>query len=127
MNRTLCRDIPIIPDTIVENAETFKVSLSSEESRVIISRENATVTVQDSSGKASYICIKEQHDSKLYDYTVLEVSFENPEYTINEGTGSLSVCLLLNTTLDRDVTVSIQTQSLTAQSTLKQKLLHLLQ
>ncbi len=126
MSHTLCRNISIVPDAIVENVETFKVSVNSENSRVIISRQNATVTILDSSGKA-VIVDKDisTNDSKLCYYAVLEVSFENLEYTIDEGNGSLSVCLLLNTTLDRNVLLSIQSQSLTAQSRLSRKLLHL--
>ena len=53
ISRKLCRNISIIPDAVVENVETFQVFITSEESGVVISRPNATVTIQDSSGKLS--------------------------------------------------------------------------
>ncbi len=49
-------------------------------------------------------------------YAVLEVSFEQLDYTINEGAGSLRVCILLNSTLDQNVMLSLQSLPLTAQS-----------
>ena len=48
--RTMCRGIPVIFDAIVEDTETFGVSLKSIISSIVVTR-NATVAIMDDSGK----------------------------------------------------------------------------
>ena len=48
--RTMCRGIPIIFDSKVEDTETFGVSLESMKSRIVVTG-NATVVIFDDSGK----------------------------------------------------------------------------
>ncbi len=124
-----CYDLDILDDSIVESHEIFLLEVSSEDSAVLFPSPNVSITIEDNDGMLRQYLSQctfhycQRHLNfimKLCYYAVLEVSFENPVYTIDEGTGILSVCLLLNTTLDRNVLLSVQTQSLTAQSTLKQ-------
>lgn len=49
-------------------------------------------------------------------YIVLEVAFDQLSYFVDEGSSNLSVCLNLNTSLDRSVQLSLKAQPITAQS-----------
>ena len=55
----------------------------------------------------------------LFCLTVVEVEFSERAYSVDEASGDLSVCVLLNSTLERIVDISIQSQPLTAQSEFK--------
>ena len=45
-----CEDVPIQEDTILETNESFTVELSTTDPDVILSPENATVTITDNDG-----------------------------------------------------------------------------
>ena len=51
----LCVDIVINNDIILENDETFAVSLSSNDQDVIVESQNATVTISDDDGMYEHI------------------------------------------------------------------------
>ena len=50
--------------------------------------------------------------------TDVTIGFEQNEYPVSEGAGSVTVCINLNNTIERNVTVTVSTQAITAQGTL---------
>ena len=46
------------------------------------------------------------------------IGFEQNEYPVSEGDGSATVCINLNNTIERNVTVTVSTQAVTAQGKL---------
>ena len=50
-NRMLCGNITIIPDSVVENDEVFRVVLNSSDSSVKLTQSNSTVVIIDNSGE----------------------------------------------------------------------------
>ncbi len=47
----MCANITIIPDSVVENTESFQVFLNSSDPAVVLTQSIATVNISDSSGK----------------------------------------------------------------------------
>ena len=42
-------------------------------------------------------------------------SFKQNQYPVSEGNGSVTVCITLNNTIERNITVTVSTQAITAQ------------
>ena len=51
ISRSVCENISIVPDDLVENSERFRVELNSTDLGVEILISNAMVTLQDSSSE----------------------------------------------------------------------------
>ena len=47
--------------------------------------------------------------------TDVTIGFERNEYPVSEGDGSVTVCINLNNVIERNVTVAVSTQAITAQ------------
>ena len=48
-NRTVCNNYSIVQDSVVENDETFLAIFNTSDSAIILERNNATVTITDTS------------------------------------------------------------------------------
>ena len=95
MNQTLCVDIPIERDTILEHMEEFRTHLSSHAHRVTIMRESAVVAIVD-------------------DDNVI-VEFGSSEYSVSEDTETeVELCVMLLGVLEREVLVNVTTVTDTA-------------
>ena len=53
---TRCVNISIIPDSLVENDETFTVTLSTEDPDVVLNPQNATVIIRNNECKFPFPC-----------------------------------------------------------------------
>lgn len=114
--------ITILPDTIVENQESFIISLTSLTSLAEIKkgRNSTTGVIQDTSSKCmilGIICIH-RIVNLIYTFsTAVVIGFETPHYVLREGVSQLTVCLILQGgRLDRDVNVTLSTRPGTAQA-----------
>ena len=93
-----CVDISIEDDDFIEEPESFNVTLTSGDSDVTFMPPAAPVFIVDD-------------DS-------VTIGFETELYTTAEGDGSLELCaVLLEGALERDVTVTLETQDGSAQGT----------
>ena len=50
-NRMLCVNVTIIPDSVVENDEMFRIVLNSSDSAVVLTQSTSTVDIIDSSSE----------------------------------------------------------------------------
>ena len=57
----LCHNVETVGDSIVENAETFTLSLTSSESRIIIPIDSVQVLIEDDDGKQVSMHQKSQY------------------------------------------------------------------
>lgn len=95
MNQTLCVDIPIERDAILEHTEEFRTHLSSHAHRVTITRESAVVAIVDDGN--------------------VTVEFGSSEYSVSEDTETeVELCVMLRGVLEREVLVNVTTVTDTA-------------
>ena len=93
-----CVDIPIVDNDFIEEQESFTVTLTSSDPDVTFMPPTAPVFIVDD-------------DS-------VTIGFEMELYNAAEGNGSVELCaVLLEGTLERDVTVTLETQDGSAQGT----------
>ena len=93
-----CVDVPIEDDDFIEDLESFTVTLTSGDPDVTFMPPAAPVFIVDD-------------DS-------VTIGFEMELYNTAEGDGSLELCaVLLEGALERDVTVTLETQDGSAQGT----------
>ena len=110
--------VAVLPDAIVENQESFLISLISLTSLAEIKkgRNSTTGVIQDTSSEfmtSAYFCIRRI----VYISTAVVIGFEMPHYVLHEGVSHLTVCLTLQGgRLDRDVNVTLSTRTGTAQA-----------
>lgn len=53
-NRSLCQNVSVVLDTLVESAQQFAVIMTSDDPSVLISQETALVTIVDNSCECIY-------------------------------------------------------------------------
>lgn len=56
-NRSICTNFDLIPDNVLEDAETFLLFLMTEDSAVELAGGNSTVTIIDSTGMGHHCMI----------------------------------------------------------------------
>ena len=108
----VCANVSIIDDELIENAERFTATISSEEDFVIINNPTATVEIDGELGK-----MREggrEGGSCIYSFScttnsTATIGFEMAEYRTSESAGSVSVCVTVRdtATLDYDLAVYI--------------------
>ena len=94
-NQTSCYTFTILDDTIVEDTETFSVTLSSQDSFVTSRLSQAVVSILDSDQ--------------------VSVRFEQPVYYVMEEGGDVRVCVVLGEKVEREISVRLTTGAGTAQ------------
>ena len=91
----MCVDIPLLPDSVIEEVEALSVELSSNDADVTILRQSAIIDIQDES--------------------TATVQFTIPVFPVREEDGAVEICAeLIGGTLERSVEVNFATQSSTA-------------
>ena len=111
-----CDQVIIINDSILENNETFFVQLESSDDVVTVSLNSAPVTIIDDDCEfwiIQYECWLGVFKA-LFLPTVINVGLQDTEHTINEQSGVLTVCAVLDGETERDLQVTLSTQSNTA-------------
>ena len=111
-----CDQVIIIDDGILENNETFFVQLESSDDVVTVSLNSAPVTIIDDDCEfwiIQYECWLGVFKA-LFLPTVINVGLQDTEHTINEQSGVLTVCAVLDGETERDLQVTLSTQSNTA-------------
>ena len=111
-----CDQVIIINDGILENNETFFVQLESSDDAVNVSLNSAPVAIIDDDGEfglfnmsADWVCLRLYFAS-----TVINVGLQDTQHTINEQSGVVTVCAVLDGETERDLQVTLSTQSNTA-------------
>jgi len=113
-----CDQVIIINDGILENNETFIVQLESSDDAVNVSlnSRSAPVTIIDDDCEfglfnmsAVWVYLRLYFPS-----TVINVGLQDTEHSINEQSGVVTVCALLDGETERDLQVILSTQSNTA-------------
>jgi len=126
-----CANISISNDTILEDDELFSVQLDTTDQAVTLSPSSADVTIGDDDGKSLSIslianflycstyrgnpCPLLVNELALLLPLGVVVGLQETEYSEGEGNESLSVCVFLNGTAERDVVVTLSAISQTAQ------------
>ena len=127
--------IPILDDLIVEDNNSFHVTLTTFDTAATLRLQTTRVTIRDNDSKLHCNCI---HIScclkvstcfsyKHYFLLILEVTigFKIAEYSVNEDVGIVSANVsVLNGTLARDVSVRVFTSDDTATSEGEWDLVH---
>lgn len=114
-NQLQCTNITIINDMVLEVDEVFFVVLSSSEPRIIINPNTSIVTILDDDStlilslnslmplSVSYftflVCT-------LYSNSAVTVGFTMEDDTVIEDAAGVTVCVTLNGTIARNVTVN---------------------
>ena len=118
-NRTVCNNYSIVQDSVVENDETFLAIFNTPDSAIILERNNATVTITDTSSmyskKKEKILVQKNCNIFLYVVSLaLPVLIKDgtPEQVV-EGS-QINLCIVHEGRLDRDVVVILIVQSSTA-------------
>ena len=91
----LCQEVPIQNDTILENTESFDVTISTNDRGVNLTRSRVPVYIQDDDG--------------------VRVSIEHREYSVQEEAGTLTVCTTLDGVIERNVQLMLHLLPNTAQ------------
>ncbi len=92
-----CVDIVILDDSVLEDSESFEVTLSSPDETVHFTRPTANVYVLDDDG--------------------VRMGLEEREYTGYEGGDEIEICVELVGMFSQSIPVAIQTQSGSARGT----------
>src|SRR5262249_60719948 len=87
--------IPIIDDTLDEDAETFTATLSNPTNATLDASSPATLTINDNDGPPT-------------------VEFHSPSYTVAETAGSITIQVDLSTASGKTITVNYATANGTA-------------
>ena len=85
-----CIIINLVSDTILEGDEGFFLLMTSSDPAVALGRATTYVTIQD-------------------DDTV-QVEFEQEQFTVDESDLSVSICVRLQGSIERNVTVTLSTE-----------------
>jgi len=111
-----CDQVIIVNDGILENNETFFVQLKSTDDVVNVSLNSAPVTIIDDDCEfglfnmcADWVCLR-----LCFPSTVINVGLQDTEHSINEQSGIVTVCAVLDGETERDLQVTLSTQSNTA-------------
>ena len=116
-NRSLCENISISTDLVVENTEVFTLSISTTDSAVSLQLESSPVNITDDSGE-EVIFVKPVeflfHVFYHKIFIVVTAFLDEDEYTVSEADGALEVCVVLDGFIDREVTVNLSTVDETA-------------
>lgn len=92
---TICENIQVLSDTLVEETEVFFVQMSSTDLNVNILTRRASIEIQDES--------------------TANIEFVRSAYSVREDDGTLQVCAQLGSgTLQRNIEVELTTQDSTA-------------
>ena len=123
-NGSVCGNPIIIDDDILENDESFSVSISQFDPNIILGPiDNATIVIVDDDGKstAQHTYMVHLRWSIFYIYalplwsnTVVVVVFPQQSYSVSESDTSVEVCVDLQGIIERNASVSIQTSDGTA-------------
>ena len=92
--------IKLIPDDVLENNETFLVSLMSDDPAVVLSPNIATVTIRDND------CMLQLYYFLFYIFTlVVVVKWDIADQHVNESVGQVDICFTLMGELERNIEV----------------------
>ena len=105
-------DVPIIDDNMVENNETFDLTIVSSSSNKVTlgSSVHATLTIFDNDCKHLAIYSMHLYSCILFImlfYTATVVSFSQTSYSLSEGTGPAQPVLVLSNPSSTDITVEV--------------------
>ena len=108
-------------DTVIENDETFTLSLTSDDDAVDVMPQSATVTITDQTSKYSRIEECVEAGKNLYQClfslnppSLVTIGFTQTEYTVMEGgTVDVTVSVMEGTPSD-DVVVTVTSHDVTA-------------
>lgn len=119
---TVCNVVGIIGDGIVENRERIGIELhgNPQDLAVTLILSEAEIFIEDSPNDCKGICYASNQSSKmnlLLSITVVEVDFVETDFTASEGS-TLSVCLQLIGSLERNVLINVSTSPDSASSQL---------
>jgi len=96
-NTTLCVNISILEDTLLEDNETFTLTLTASDPHVLLANNVTSITIVDagkvvviSVSATEYIVINGQYDDGPID---VSVGFSSNEFTTSEADGSVEVCV----------------------------------
>ena len=116
-NRSLCENISISTDLVVEDTEVFTLSLATMDSAVSLQLESSPVNITDDSGE-EVIFVKPVeflfHVFYHIIFIVVTAFLDEDGYTVSEIVGALEVCVVLDGFIDREVTVNLSTVDETA-------------
>lgn len=105
---SVCINITIEDDNVLEDKEYFELSLFSPDPRVIFKEQVSTVCIVDND--CEYI---QHYTTRIhaYNYVVcmidVTVELSNSSFTVSEEQGWVTVCILLSGSIDRFVEVEI--------------------
>ena len=107
--------VPITNDNVIEASEMFSGSLSAVTENVDIGADTAIVTIIDDDGDLMSILCYIRCGSMYPIFLLVIVSFDPTSYTVTEGIDRTAVLLLVRSgNLNREVVVSVTTESGTA-------------
>ena len=102
VNTQLVHEIAVVNDDILENSETFQVTLTlpTDQTGVLLGQATADVTIIDNDGKSSYLqcyfmIVLIVHLSSLFSnaLVVVIVGWQAVEYNVSENCGSVSIAV----------------------------------
>ena len=113
--------IPILEDLIVEDTESFTVSLTTNDTAVTLRLQTAAVSIRDNDSKLQLLICTMLVEILLvfFDspFSGITIGFNQTAYSVNEGAGSVNTTVsILDGTLDRNVFVTVFTSDATASS-----------
>ena len=103
-NNGRCVDVAINNDNVLEDTETFNITLSSSDPRVVVEPIGlASITIADDDCKSSHILFKLRCMIFLL---AVEVFLQDNSYEVEEGVPVL-VCVSLSNAIERNVEVTL--------------------
>ena len=90
-----CLRVPILNDSVLENTESFSITITTLDTNVVLTQSRVPVYIQDDDG--------------------VRVSLERREYSIREEEGALTVCTTLDGAIEREVQMMLNLVPITAQ------------
>ena len=109
-----CVHVSILNDVCVEDTETLSVSLSSELSYVSVdaSASSVSITINDDDGKIIFSYV---HYNLLImsipSFEGVQVNFQQMEYTVDEGSGNIEICVEHKECLQRPVSLQVNQEA----------------
>ena len=104
--QTLCRPIPLTDDAQAEDPELFVVRLSTSNDNVILGP-LVHVTVFDNDSELAHTFTASCSEGIFL--TAAVVGLEMSSYTVEEGSGTVQVCVVSSPELDKSVEIELKT------------------
>ena len=113
----MCFDVMVTGDSIVEESEVFFVSLSSEDSAIRIPEEASVLSITIVDNDSKYSGEGYEFPCSNFQIVALLVFMEQPSYTVDEATGKVDVCVVLEGTMETNLSLSLVTVDMSATGT----------